>query len=83
MKNETIPTGTVKMRYIEAFNKATGLKVEIAFWLKEKADALESGDVIRIDDAVIELRELDKQLAYAELDMMYYADILKMRNEIL
>jgi len=80
MTNQTIPTGTVKMKYIEAFNNVTNLKFDVDFWVKEKAEALEAGDENRILDAIMELKGLERELAHAELDMMYYADILKMRN---
>ena len=80
MKNETIPTATVKARFKEAQNNVQGLKVEIKFWLQEKDEALNAGDEHRILDAILELKELDRKLAYAELDMMYFYDILVMRH---
>jgi hypothetical protein len=83
MRNQTIPTGTVKMKYIEAFVNANGLRKQIAFFENEKAEARKAGDEGREFDAMLEVKDLNKELALAELNMMYFADILKLREETL
>ena len=82
MRNEPMTTGTVKMKYVEAFVEMNDLRKEIAFFEKEKDEAQKARDDDRRFDAVLELKALYQDVALAELNMMYFADILKMRNEI-
>jgi len=82
MRNEPMTTATVKNNFIEAFVKVNDLRNQIAFFENEKAEARKAGDDDREFDAMLEVKDLNKELALAELNMMYFADILKLREEV-
>jgi hypothetical protein len=83
MRNEPMTTGTVKMKYVDAFVKANDIRKLIEFFENEKVEAQKAGNDDRVFDVKMELKDLDKELALAELNMMYFADILKLREETL
>ena len=76
-------TVTVKANFTAAFVNANDIRKQIAFFENEKVEARKAGDEGREFDAMLEVKDLKKELALEELNMMYFADILKLREETL